>query len=268
MNSELSNIIYLDKRRLVQTDLGLERFDATPTLRAALSKWPFLNVNASVGYRDTYFSESLNERQLQVPVPLTRQYFDLRTDLVGPVFSKVYTPNNAIADRLKHVIEPNFNIQHITDFENLSRVVTTTSSYDYVIPGVTRMSYGLTNRILVRKTPSEGKASNAASAAREVASVSITQSYYTDPQASRYDNYYQSSSYTSTTPRQQLLAHSAHRTDGADRPHNRHPAPRIRLPDRDGEQLQRHRQQQLPRRASRRRLEHAHAIRRPSRRTR
>jgi len=200
VNSELSNIIYLDKRRLVQTDLGLERFDATPTLRAALSKWPFLNVNASVGYRVTYFSESLNERQLQVPVPLTRQYFDLRTDLVGPVFSKVYTPNNAIADRLKHVIEPNFNIQHITDFENLSRVVTTTSSYDYVIPGVTRMSYGLTNRILVRKTPSDPKVRNAASAAREVASISITQSYYTDPQASRYDNNYQSSSYTSTRP--------------------------------------------------------------------
>ena len=110
-------------------------------------------VNATAAYRTTYFSESLNEVGLQVPVPITRQYFDLKTDLTGPVFSKVFTPNNALADRLKHVIEPNFSIQHITNFENLSRVVTTTSSYDYVIPGVTRMSYGLTNRILVRKAP-------------------------------------------------------------------------------------------------------------------
>jgi lipopolysaccharide assembly outer membrane protein LptD (OstA) len=200
VNSELSNVLYTEHHAQVSRDLGLERFDATPTLRAAVSKWPFLNVNASVGYRITYFSESLNDRQIQVPVPLTRQYFDLRTDLVGPVFSKVYTPNNALADRLKHVIEPNFSVQHITDFENLSRVVTAASSYDYVIPGVTRMSYGLTNRILVRKTPSDSRAQSAASAPRELASISITQAYYTDPQASRYDNQYQSSSYNTSRP--------------------------------------------------------------------
>jgi hypothetical protein len=169
-------------------------------LRASLSKWPFLNVNASVGYRHTYFSESLNDLGVQVPVPLTRQYFDLKTDLIGPVFSKVYTPNNALADRLKHVIEPNFSIQHITDFENLSRVATAASSYDYVIPNVTRMSYGLTNRILVRKAPADPKAPSAASAPRELASIGITQSYYTDPQASRYDNSYQSSSYNASRP--------------------------------------------------------------------
>ena len=193
-------MLYKEKGLATERDLGLERFDATPTLRAALSNWPFLNVNASVGYRHTYFSESLNDRGIQVPVPLTRQYFDLRTDLVGPVFSKVYTPNNGLADRLKHVIEPNFSIQHITDFENLSRVVTTTSSYDYVIPNATRMSYGLTNRILVRKAPADPKASSAASAPRELASIQITQSYYTDPQASRYDNSYQSSSYNTSRP--------------------------------------------------------------------
>ena len=258
VNSELSNIIYQDKRRLVQTDLGLERFDATPTLRAALSKWPFLNVNASVGYRVTYFSESLNERQLQVPVPLTRQYFDLRTDLVGPVFSKVYTPNNAIADRLKHVIEPNFNIQHITDFENLSRVVThhellrlrdsrrhanelradqpDTGAQDAVrSEGQKRRERGARGRehldhaVLLHRSAGEPVRQQ----------LPVVQLHL-------------------DTPCQQLLAHCAHRTDSADRAHNRHAAPRIRLPDRNGEQFQRHRQQQLPRRASRRRLEHAH----------
>src|SRR4029078_3192957 len=132
VNSETSNIIYTEKDQLVDRDFGLTRIDATPTVRAALSKWPFLNVNSSVAFRTTYFSESLNDAGVQVAEPLTRQYFDLRADFIGPIFSKVYTPNNALADRLKHVVEPNFSIQRITDFDNLSKVVTKESSYDYV----------------------------------------------------------------------------------------------------------------------------------------
>jgi hypothetical protein len=167
-------------------------------VRAALSKWPFLNVNGSVAFRTTYFSESLNDAGVQVAEPLTRQYFDLKADFVGPIFSKVYTPNNGFADRLKHVIEPNFSIQRITDFDNLSRVVTKASSYDYVIGGVTRMNYGLTNRILVRKAPSDPTKTAAASAPREMMNISLTQTYYTDPTASQYDTNYQSSAYINT----------------------------------------------------------------------
>jgi LPS-assembly protein len=196
VNSEASKIIY-NERRATENDLGLSKFDTTPTFRAALSNWPFLTVNGSVAYRYTYFSESLDpaNSRLQVPVGVTRRYFDLRADLVGPVFSRVFTPNNAIADRLKHVIEPNLSIQRITDFDSLDRVATTTSTYDRVIPGVTRLNYGLTNRVLVRKTPRDPDASARAGAPRELMSVSLTQSYYTDSRASQFDTTYQSTSY-------------------------------------------------------------------------
>ncbi len=192
ITSEASNILYKNRSQDVESDLGLGKFDATPTLRAALSNWPFLNINTSVAYRHTLFTESLDTRGVQVPVSLTRRYFDLRADVLGPVFSRVFTPNNALADRLKHVIEPNLSIQRITDFDNLNRVVTTTSSYDFVIGGVTRINYGLTNRILVRKAPAAPQASAAASAPRELVSVAVTQTYYTDAQASRFDTTYQS----------------------------------------------------------------------------
>jgi LPS-assembly protein len=198
--SDASRVIYTDRRGTVERDLGIGRFDATPTFRAALSNWPFLNVNGSISYRHTYFSESLDPTGLQVPVSLTRRYFDLKADVVGPIFSKVFTPNNALADRLKHVIEPNVSFQRITDFENLSRVVTAASSYDFVIGGVTRVNYGLTNRILVRKAPADPAAASASSAPRELMSVGITQTYYTDALASQFDTSYQSSYNTLRTP--------------------------------------------------------------------
>ena len=173
------------------------RFDATPTFRAALSNWPFLNVNGTVAYRYTYFSESLNSTRRPGAGAASRAATSIsRADLVGPVFSRVFTPNNALADRLKHVIEPNFSIQRITDFDTLdaggdARRAPTTR----IIPASTRINYGLTNRVLVRKAPADPKASALASAPRELLSVQLTQSYYTDSRASRYDNTYQSTSY-------------------------------------------------------------------------
>jgi hypothetical protein len=195
VNSEASNVLYKQRRDGVEADFGLGRIDTTPTVRAALSNWPFLNVNGTIAYRHTFFTESLDAQGLQVPVALTRRYFDMRADVIGPVFSRVYTPNNAIADRLKHVIEPNVSLQRITDFPNLNRVVSIASSYDFVIGGVTRLNYGLTNRVLVRKAAPDGAgaAANSAAAPRELLSVGITQSYYTDPRASQFDLAYQSS---------------------------------------------------------------------------
>jgi hypothetical protein len=192
VNSEASRVLYVDRRGGAVSDLGLTRIDATPTVRAALSNWPFLNVNASLAYRQTYFSESI-QNGIQVPISLTRRYFDVTADIVGPLVSRVFSPGNAIADRLKHVIEPNVTIQRVTNFDTQNQVPTTTSSYDVVVGGVTRFNYGLTNRVLVRKLPADPDAASAASAPRELLSVAVTQSYYTDAEASRWDLTYQSS---------------------------------------------------------------------------
>ncbi|MGH9173488.1 MAG: putative LPS assembly protein LptD, partial [Vicinamibacterales bacterium] len=100
-NSEASRILYLERSAAAETDKSLGRFDIAPTIRAALTTWPFLSVNGTAAYRHTYFSESKDASGMQVPVPLSRRYFDLRADLTGPVFSKVFTPNNRLADRLK-----------------------------------------------------------------------------------------------------------------------------------------------------------------------
>ena len=98
--------------------------------------------------------------------------------------------NNAIADRLKHVIEPTFSVQRD---HQLRRIRTASSesaaSYDFIVGGVTRISYGLTNRLLVRKASADPatRRGGSRSAPRELLSVGITQSYYTDARASQFD---------------------------------------------------------------------------------
>jgi hypothetical protein len=199
-NGEAGRYLYVAKNLATEQDFSLSKFDLQPNLRAALSNWPFLSVNGSIGYRNTYFTQSRNEMGQQVPVGLSRQYFDLRADMVGPTFSRVFTPNNVIADRLKHIIEPSFSVQRITPFEHQSRVPQIGGSYEYVIGGVTRVTYALANRVLVRKAPADPQAGAIASAPRELLNVSVTQSYYSDPDAHRFDSAYQSSQSPATRP--------------------------------------------------------------------
>ena len=120
-------------------------------------------------------------------MPITRSYGDLRVELVGPVVSRVFNPQNAIADRMKHVIEPNFSVQRRTEIDNQDRIPTRAGAYDTIVGGTTQMNYGLTNRLLVRK---DAQGEPAAGAPRELLNVSVRQSYYTDANASKFDTSY------------------------------------------------------------------------------
>jgi lipopolysaccharide assembly outer membrane protein LptD (OstA) len=199
LQSEASRPLYVERSGDTDLDRTLTRTDLLPSLRMPISGLPFLNMNLQVSYRTTWYSESMrlgdDGRPVeQVEVPYTRNYGEMRAELLGPVFSKVYTPNNVLADRLKHVVEPSFTVQRITDFEGQLRVPLLGSSYDRIVGGTTSMTYGLTNRVLVRKAPPAGSAAPpAASAPRELLTASISQTYYTNPLASSYDPRYQSS---------------------------------------------------------------------------
>ena len=193
-------------------DLSLMKADVTPSIRAPLSTLPFLQVNATASYRTTYYSESLaDDKKTQIEVPVTRNYGDMRVDVIGPVLSRVFNPNNAIADRMKHVIEPSFSVQRRTEIANQDRIPTATG-YDIIVGGVTQMSYGLTNRVMVRKDK-EGEPQ--ASAPREMLNVSLRQSYYTDENASKFDTSY-SYGYSSRAANA-VLADRAGRARDADR---------------------------------------------------
>jgi LPS-assembly protein len=186
-NTEAGHNLFITRSGASELDQSLTKVDVTPSIRAPLSTLPYLQVNATASYRSTYYSESLaDDKKTQIEEPVTRNYGDLRVDIVGPVVSRVFNPNNAIADRMKHVVEPGFSVQRRTEIANQDRIPTSTG-YDTIVGGVTQMNYGLTNRLLVRKDK-EGEPQ--AGAPRELLNFSVRQSYYTDENASQFDNSY------------------------------------------------------------------------------
>ena len=188
VNAEAANRLFIGKSATATTDKNLNRVDVLPSLRAPLSTLPFLSVNATLGYRTTYFSESLaSDLRTQVDEAVTRRYADLRADIVGPVFSRVFTPNNAFAERMKHIIEPNFSVQRRTTIADQKRVPQVGGAYDTIVGGTTQLTYGLNNRLLVRKRAVEGAQ---AGSPQELLNVSIRQSYYSDETASQFDPAY------------------------------------------------------------------------------
>jgi LPS-assembly protein len=160
--------------------------DVNPTLRVPFTKWQFLTVNSVVAWRGTYWSESLDDNKQQVEDPIGRRYFDLQTRVTGPVFNRIWTPNKGYAEKLKHVIEPSLTIRYVPDITNFNRIV----QLDYIdqVLGTTQFTYAVNNRLYAKKTTS-----------REIASVVLMQSYYTNENAATYDRT-QSSGYGISPP--------------------------------------------------------------------
>jgi hypothetical protein len=168
-------------------DSGLTRFDVVPTMRVPFTKLQFLTVNSVVSWRGTYWTESRNAQNVQVPEGIGRRYFDFQTRITGPVFNRIWTPNKSYAEKFKHVVEPSLTIQRTTGIDNFDRIVLLDGT-DTVVGSVTRLNYALSNRLYAKKTTS-----------REVLSATLSQSYYTDANAVKYDQQ-NSSGYGNAAP--------------------------------------------------------------------
>ncbi len=185
VNSEYVTQLYkTEDQGVIRDDRGLTRVDVRPVVRIPFTKWPFLTVNSSVSWRGTYWSESLDPTNLAVQIPegIGRRYFDFQARMTGPVFNRIFdTPNNAYAQKFKHVIEPTFTIERVTAIDVFNRVVQIDGN-DRIPGSVTRINYGVNNRLYAKRQTS-----------REIVGVSVTQTYYSDATASQYDPNYQNS---------------------------------------------------------------------------
>jgi LPS-assembly protein len=185
-----SEYVFQPNRRLedgiVIADESLARFDVAPTLRVPLSRLTYLAVTANAAYRSTYFSRSLDASGAFVDEGVSRQYMSLQTNVIGPVLSKIWdTPDSGYSDRMKHVIEPTFNIEYITEMANQTRVPVTDFSV-VAVGGAAKFTYGVTNRLIARtRAAGEGRGST-----REFLTVGVNQTYYTNPETSLFDTQY------------------------------------------------------------------------------
>ena len=176
----------------VTSDRSLTRLDVLPTLRAALSPLSFLRFNTSLSYRTTYYTRSADLAWRVTEEPLTRRYLSLRSDIVGPVFAKIWdTPGSGFSERMKHLIEPTFALEYLPAINNSARVLTLTDSTDVILGGATRLTYGLNNRLLYRARTLDGSAGSTI----QFLTVGIQQTLYLTPNASLNDNQYISTSF-------------------------------------------------------------------------
>jgi LPS-assembly protein len=183
----------------VTVDRTLNRWDLAPSLRLPLSSLTYLSVNTSAAYRTTYYSRSLDARGELAPVALLRQFLSLRSEVIGPVLTKIWdTPTSNRTERMKHVIEPTVSVDYTTEIANQTQVPRTNDQSDTVVGGTTRMTYGVTNRLFYRARPnvSEGAGAglSATGSTREFVTIGVQQTYYSNPQASLFDTTYTSSS--------------------------------------------------------------------------
>jgi LPS-assembly protein len=181
----------------VTDDRGLGRFDVTPQLRYPFKHWPFLTVNSTLSWRETFYTRSLDPTdptsRTVLDQSVNRQYVTAAAQLVGPVFTRVWnTPDNGYAERFKHTIEPYLNLQRTSAIDNYNRIVKIEGT-DQIFGGATSYSYGINNRFYAKRRVGQ------TSQAQEILALEVGQTYYSVAAASTVDPRY-STSTTASAP--------------------------------------------------------------------
>jgi LPS-assembly protein len=183
-------------------DRSLDRVDFWPQFRYPFKKFGWLTANSTFSWRDTFYSRTLSPFDPTGATPqhitdnsLNRTYFSFGTQIVGPVFTRIWdTPDNGYAEKFKHSIEPSVTLQKTTEGPDPRQLVYFDGT-DAVVAG-TQMTYALTNRFYAKRKIVPGQPAQA----REILSVDLRQSYYNNPTAAQFDNQYQSSNIGGGTP--------------------------------------------------------------------
>ena len=193
ITTEYVNTLRATKTATTNADTGLNRIDVAPQLRYPFKKWQWFTVNSTLSWRETYYTRSYEPTGDPAVIPtkivdvgVNRTLFTIQSQIVGPVFNKVWdTPENRYAEKFKHSIEPVLTVQRTSSVDNLDRIVKLDGTDQYV--GGTSLTYGLNNRFYAkRKLVPGGQAQS-----REIFDVELSQSYYTNQGAAQYDLQYQ-----------------------------------------------------------------------------
>ena len=170
---------------------GLHRFDVNPVLQIPFTKWPFLTINSSAGFRSTYWTERIavnpdGSRGDQIPGTIGRNIVELQSQITGPSFVKIWdTPGSGYSERMKHVIEPWVSFQRVSAVDQFDEIVQL-EGIDSIVGGTTRIQYGVNNRFYAR-------GASLGNVAREILSIAVSQSYYTNARAAQFDRRYSTS---------------------------------------------------------------------------
>jgi len=156
----------------VEFDKGRERhYDSlnfSPEFSLPYSGIPWLTLNSSLGANLSYYAQSYapNSRTI-INDPMFYSSYVLGLESTGPVFYRIYQPSGG-ETKVKHLIEPFINYRYDSPVSESDRIITAHGFYRYH-----QITYGLTNRILVKKDMP-----------REVFTWGLSQTYYLSPEDS------------------------------------------------------------------------------------
>jgi len=151
------------------TDFLSQRLAVTPTYQLPLFRIPWLSSSLDLSSKNVVYAQSLDpDSKKIVDVPLLLSNHMALFSLQGPTFSRVYDSKKS---KLKHIIEPRFELRYSTKADNLNRLISVDSFDD---PPFSYAGFSLTSRLLK-------KGGDASASAKEILSYTITQQYYFDP---------------------------------------------------------------------------------------
>ena len=193
LGGEYVRLVRENKAGTTSVDQSVTRFDFSPQIRFPFTRWQWFTVNSSLGWRDTYWTRSQDPNARIVDEGINRRFFTAQAQIVGPVFNRVWdTPANGYAEKFKHTIEPYVTIQRTSSIDNFKQIVQIEGT-DAIVGGATQYTYGVNNRFYAKRRH------GAVSLAREIVDVELTQTYYTNDQASQFDRQY-ATSFTGAPP--------------------------------------------------------------------
>ena len=196
LGTEYANLLRSRRSSGVDVNESINRLDFVPQIRYPFKKWQWFTVNSTFSWRDTYYTRTIDPlTQQTVDDPLNRRFYTLQAQIVGPVFNRVWdTPENGYAEKFKHTIEPFLSVSRISTIDNVERIPRFDGTDTFF--GGTQYVYGVNNRFYAKRKP----APTAPAVSREILSVELSQTYYTNQTASQFDPRYTSTSYNATTP--------------------------------------------------------------------
>lgn len=118
-----------------------------PKLTLPFTAIPWLTLNTSVSaIYNLYFQTYSPNTSKVVNEPLLSNNYIIRTELIGPVFFKIYYDSQNRA-KLKHLIEPSFNYMYETPISSFNRIITSSGRFSRSH----QLNYSLTNRFFTKQ---------------------------------------------------------------------------------------------------------------------
>ena len=162
--------------RVVRNNNDITRLDLVPALRFPFNKLPFLALNTTLQFRNTFWSDSLlPDSDERARSPISRRFLEMTADVNGPTLVRIWdAPNSKYAQRFRHSIEPFAQVLYRTSIDNYE-LIPKLESTDHIVGDATSYTYGFNTRFYAKRTVDGPRA-----IPREVVSATIRQTYNTD----------------------------------------------------------------------------------------